>query len=79
MGSCQASWACLMRIISGRRRSSSVYRTTCDLTGSAANDDRLSPKLVHDLTAFRTTALQERLAGEPEIALVAVLHAYAVS
>ena len=48
-------------------------------SGSAANDDRLSPKLVHDLTAFRTTALQERLAGEPEIALVAVLHALVFS
>jgi ParB family chromosome partitioning protein len=42
-------------------------------------DDRVSPKLIHDLTAYRTTALQQRLSEEPEIALVAVLHAMVLS
>lgn len=42
-------------------------------------DDRGSPKLIHDLTAYRTTALQQRLSEEPEIALVAVLHAMVLS
>ena len=50
-------------------------------TSSAApdEDDRVSPKLIHDLTAYRTTALQQRLSEEPEIALVAVLHAMVLS
>jgi ParB family chromosome partitioning protein len=42
-------------------------------------DESVSPKLLHDLTAFRTTALQARLAAEPDIALVAVLHALVLS
>jgi ParB family transcriptional regulator, chromosome partitioning protein len=38
----------------------------------------LSDKLVEDLTYHRTAALQDRLAGDPAMALAAVVHALAV-
>lgn len=38
----------------------------------------LSDKLVEDLTYHRTAALQDRLAGNPDIALAAIVHALAV-
>jgi ParB family chromosome partitioning protein len=54
-----------------------------EMDGSAQRagdeDESVSPKLLHDLTAFRTTALQARLAAEPDIALVALLHALVLS
>ena len=60
------------------------YDDTIDGYGARSSaapddDDRVSPKLIHDLTAYRTVALQQRLSEEPEIALVAVLHAMVLS
>lgn len=42
-------------------------------------DAKLSPRLIHDLTAYRTAALQHRLAQDVDTALIAVLHALALS
>jgi ParB family transcriptional regulator, chromosome partitioning protein len=44
----------------------------------AAEKSGLSAKLVEDLTAHRTAALQATLAGNPKVALAAVVHALAL-
>jgi ParB family chromosome partitioning protein len=51
------------------------------VTGSSAKDDGPPPlptALVETLTAHRTAALQTMLAGNPKVALVAVVHALAL-
>lgn len=51
-----------------------------DASAEGEEDDaKLSPRLIHDLTAFRTAALQHKLAQDVDIAFIAVLHALTLS
>lgn len=49
-----------------------------DDTGDGASASKLSAKLVEDLTAQKTAAVQAVLSGDSEIALAAVVHVFAL-
>ena len=58
---------------------SSTYATAADAAGADEEEDDglkpLSDRLVGELTAHRTLALRDALAGDPQVAFLAALHA----